>query len=407
MRRVVITGIGLISPIGNSLSEVTNALLQSRHGICAMPEWSAVGNLLTRLAAPAQPWSTALMDRKHLRSMGRVAQLAAIATHHAIQDAGLSETVLTSGKTGISYGSTHGSTSELENFCHALFVNHSLRGLAGSAYLKIMSHTTAANLAQAFGVRGRIIPTNSACVSASQGVGYGYENIRHGMQNVMLCGGAEEMHFVHAGIFDILYATSSKYNDTPERTPRPFDRDRDGLVVGEGAGSLILEEYEHAKKRNALMYAEVIGYGTNCDGEHVTFPSVQGMAGAMRLALEDAQLEPQDIEYINAHGTATEVGDIAESLATLEVLGARVPISSTKGLTGHTLGACGAIEAAFCIAMMREGFLPPTRNLEHVDERCAALDFIQHECRQTKPSIVMTNNFAFGGINTSLILKKV
>jgi 3-oxoacyl-[acyl-carrier-protein] synthase II len=267
-----------------------------------------------------------------------------------------------------------------------------------------MSHTTTANLAGLYGIRGRVISTCAACVSASQAVGAGYEAISVGAQKVMLCGGSEELHWVPAGVFDILFATSHRYNDRPHLSPRPFDVGRDGLVIAEGAGTVVLEELEHAKKRGAHIHAEVLGYGTNCDGSHLTAPSSDGMADAMRLALRDAGLGPQDIQYVNAHATATQIGDVSESHATRAVLGENVPISSTKGFTGHTLGACGTIEVAFCIAMMRDEFLAPTRNLSDLDPECAYLDYVTDEPRHQKVDRVMTNNFAFGGINTSLVL---
>ncbi len=223
----------------------------------------------------------------------------------------------------------------------------------------------------------------------------------------MICGGAEELHFVHAGVFDVMYVTSTRYNDRPAESPRPFDADRDGLVVGEGAGTLVLESLAHARARGARIHAEVLGYGTSSDGTHVTAPSVDGMIDAMGLALRDAGLGADRIGYVNAHATATRIGDVCESRATHAVLGERVPISSTKGFTGHTLGACGAIEAAFCIAMMRDGFLAPSRNLERVDPECAPLDYIVGAPRRERVEVTMTNNFAFGGINTSLVLGKV
>jgi 3-oxoacyl-[acyl-carrier-protein] synthase II len=405
-RRVVITGVGLTSPIGSSLDTVSSALQHGEHGIVVMADWAELKDMQTRLGAVVRGAALERFARKKTRTMGRVALLSAIATDDAISDAGLDAALLASGRTGLAYGSTHGSTTELERFCRVLFESGGLTGLSGSSYLKLMSHTCIANLAQCFEIRGRIIPTISACVSASQGIGSGYEAIRDGYQDVMLCGGAEEMHALHAGVFDIMFATSTRFNDRPEASPRPYDRDRDGLVVGEGAGTLVLEELEHARRRGARIHAELIGYGTNCDGTHVTSPSAAGMAGAMRLALADAQLPADRIDYVNAHGTATELGDIAESQATQQVLGERVPISSTKGHTGHTLGACGAIEAIFAIAMMRDRFLAPTRNLESLDERCAPLNFITREPVAARPEIVMSNNFAFGGINTSLILRR-
>jgi 3-oxoacyl-[acyl-carrier-protein] synthase II len=403
---VVITGLGVASPIGSSLDAVSSALQRGEHGIAVMDEWAEVRDMQTRLGAVVRGADLERFARKKTRTMGRVALLSAVATDDAVTDAGLDAALLSSGRTGLAYGSTHGSTTELERFCRVLFASGGLTGLSGSSYLKLMSHTCIANLAQCFEIRGRIVPTVSACVSASQGIGSGYEAIRDGYQDVMLCGGAEEMHALHAGVFDIMFATSTRFNDRPDASPRPYDRDRDGLVVGEGAGTLVLEELEHARRRGARIHAELIGYGTNCDGTHVTSPSAEGMAGAMRLALADARVAPERIDYVNAHGTATELGDIAESQATLQVLGERVPISSTKGHTGHTLGACGAIEAIFAIAMIRDRFLAPTRNLDALDERCARLNYITREPVAAEPEIVMSNNFAFGGINTSLILRR-
>jgi 3-oxoacyl-[acyl-carrier-protein] synthase II len=400
--RVVITGVGLATPIGHTLRACSGALREDRHAIVTMPEWSDVQQLTTRLGAPIRNL-TLSYPRKKTRTMGRVSLLSLYATEQALKESGIDEAALTGGRVGIAYGSTAGSSSANEEWSRKIFLARGLAGVQSTEYIKFMSHTCAANLAIYYGVTGRVISTCSACVSSSQAIGQAYEAIRAGVQDVMIAGGAEELHFSHAAIFDIMFA-ASKRNDQPELTPRPFDKARDGLVIGEGAGTFILESYEHARARGAHIFAELLGYGTNCDGTHVTNPSAAGMAGAMRLALQDAQLAPERIDYINAHATATEVGDIAESRATAEVLGAHTPISSTKAFTGHTLGACGAIEAAFCIAMMQDGFLAPNRTLDQVDERCARLDYIGKEPRAAKPRITMSNNFAFGGINTSLIL---
>ena len=404
--RVVITGLGLASPIGNTPDAVAAALREGRHGISNQKPWDAYGNLATRLAAPAVEIDFSGYPRKKIRTMGRVALLSAYASDAAVADAGLTPEELSSGKLGLAYGSTHGSSSELEQFTRSLFKENSLKGLPSTSYLKFMSHTCAANLAMYYGIRGRIITTCSACVSSSQAIGYGYEAIKFGIQDTMICGGAEELHFTHAGVFDIMYATSTRFNDRPEASPRPFDLQRDGLVIGEGAGTVVLESYDRARARGAKIYAEVLGYGTNCDGVHMTNPSWEGMAAAMRLCLDDARVAPGEIDYVNAHGTATELGDIAESRATLEVLGRNVPISSTKSYTGHTLGACGSIEVAFCLMMMRDRFLPKNRNLEEVDPRCAPLSYLR-ETVDARPKLIMTNNFAFGGINTSLLLRAV
>jgi len=405
--RVMVTGIGLASPIGNDLKTATASLREGRHGIVTMPEWAAVQSLSTRLAGIARDVPLEY-PRKKVRSMGRVALLATYATERAIADAGLPPEAVSSPDVGMAYGSTHGSSSALEGFCRSLFERGGIQGIASSAYLKFMSNTCAVNLAQFFGIRGRVMSTCSACTSASHAIGYGYEAIRAGYHDLMVCGGAEEMHFSHAAIFDILYATSTHYNDRPGEGSRPFDTARDGLVVAEGAGTLILESEERVKARGARVYGEIVGFGTSCDGQHVTMPSPEGMAASMSKALADAGLEPEDVDYINAHATATEAGDIAESQATLSIFGDRVPISSTKGHTGHTLGACGALESAFCLSMMNEGFLAPTRNLTNPDPRCAPLNYLRGDCIDAPNlEVTMNNNFAFGGINTSLLFRRV
>lgn len=406
-RRVVITGLGVTSPIGNDLDASVEALREGRSGISVKPEWEEIGHLDTRLAGEVTGLELrGRYSRKKVRGMGRVALLGVYATEQALEAAGLGSSDVSSPRVGLAHGSTHGSSSALIDFVTPLLANKSFAGIPSSSYLKFMSHTTAANLALFYEIRGRIIPTSAACVSSSLAVGYGYEAIRGGAQDVMICGGSEELHWIPAGVFDIMMATSQRFNDQPEASPRPFDAARDGLVIGEGAATVILESLDHARARGAPIMAEVVGFGTNCDGSHLTAPSVEGMEGAMEQALADAGLEPADIQYVNAHATATEVGDIAESQATGRVLGAQVPTSSTKSFTGHTLGACGALEVAFCVGMMKEGFAAPTRNLEVVDERCAELDYVRGGARPMDLELVMTNNFAFGGINTSLVLRR-
>lgn len=403
-RRVVITGMGLCSPLGNDPDAVSQALQAGAHGIRPMPQWAEFGELQARLAGLVEGVEASSYPRKLVRTMGRVAVLALHATQQALRDAGIDDELVRSGRLGLAYGSTHGSSSSMVEYCEKLLLSRSFTGITGTAYLKFMSHTCAANLAEALGVRGRVVPICSACTSGSQSIGQGFESIRAGHEDVMVCGGAEEMHVTHAGVFDRLYATSTRYNDEPGRTPRPFDRGRDGLVVSEGAGTVVLESLEHALARGARVHGELLGYGTNCDGTHVTSPSAEGMAGAMRRALASAALTADQIGYINAHGTATELGDLAEATATQSVFQRPVTISSTKGHTGHTLGACGALETIFCLLMMRDGFLPPTRNLDEVDPRCAPLDYVRGEVRRGCPPLLMNNNFAFGGINTSLVL---
>jgi 3-oxoacyl-[acyl-carrier-protein] synthase II len=407
VRRVVVTGIGIVSPLGCELAEAAARLRAGDHGIAPMPNWDGIGHFSPRVAAPVVIPPALEVPHRAARSMGRVAQLATVATAIAIRDAALAPEEFADGTIGLAYGSTHGSSQANEDWVRKLVAQNGFLGLTSTTFLKFMSHTTAANLATHFGVRGRVICTSAACVSATQAIGHGFETIGSGFADVMVCGGAEELHFSHAAVFDMLHAASKAFNATPERTPRPFDRRRDGLVVGEGAGTLVLEEYERANRLGKKIYAEIIGFGTNCDGTHVTNPSSDGMRGAMELALRSARCGPDAIDYINAHATGTTVGDIAESQATYALFGDRVPVSSLKGNLGHTLGACGAIELAFSISMLREGWIAATRNLEVVGEHCAPLDYVMGESRSAKLRRVLCNKFAFGGINTSLVISAI
>ncbi len=405
-RRVAITGIGIVSPLGPTFASSLEALRRGEHGIVTVPEWEKIGHLFTRLAAPAKDVSFEHLPRTSTRTMGRVALLATIATEHAIADAGLGPDELHGPDLTLAYGSTHGSSSANEEWVRKLLTRNAFLGLASTSYLKFMSNTTAVNLAIHFGLRGRVVSTCSACVSASQAIGFAYEHVAHGMADLAIAGGAEELHFTHVGVFDTMHATTRAFNAHPERAPRPFDKARDGLVVGEGAGTFILEEWERAKASGKHIYGEVVGYGTNCDGEHATNPSSEGMRDAMERALRDAKLAPEAMGYVNAHATATPVGDIAESRATAQVFGARVPVSSMKGNMGHTLGGCGAIETGLALGAMRAGWIPHTKNLDDVDSDCAPLDYVQHAPRASDYEFLMTNKFAFGGINASLILKR-
>lgn len=405
-RRVVITGMGGISALGQDWDSVKARLQAGQNAVVRMDEWDRFDGLHTRLAAPVNDFSTpAHYSRKKIRSMGRVSLMATRASEMALEDAGLlNDPLIASGAMGIAYGSSTGSTDPITAFGDML-KHGDMSGVTATSYIRMMAHTTAVNVGVFFGLKGRVLTTSSACTSGSQGIGYAYEAIKYGQQDLMLAGGGEELCPTEAVVFDTLFATSTR-NDTPELTPRPFDRDRDGLVIGEGACTLVLEELEHAKARGARIYAEVLGFGTNSDGLHVTQPNADTMEKAIRLALKDANIAPQQIGYVNAHGTATDRGDAAESRATAAVFGEQMPISSLKSYTGHTLGACGALEAWWSIMMMRDGWFAPTINLENVAEDCAELDYIRAAGRALDTDLVMSNNFAFGGINTSLIFRR-
>ena len=405
LKRVVVTGMAGISPIGNNWEQVAKKLKSQSTGIQRLDEWDKYIGLNTRLGAPADFIKPAHYSRKKTRSMGRIALMATYATELALIEAGLlNDPCLNSGQMGIAYGSSAGSLNALAEFGNML-LNHTVNGLNATSYIRMMAHTSAVNIGLFFGINGRIYTTSSACTSGSQGIGYAYEAIKHGYQKLMVAGGAEELSAAEAAVFDTLFATSVR-NDTPEKSPKPFDCNRDGLVIGEGAGTLILEERDHALARGAKIHAELVGFGTNSDGLHVTQPDSISMQSTMRLALQNAKLDASSIGYISAHGTATTHGDIAESHATAAIFGANTPISSLKSYTGHTLGACGALEAWIAINMMNEGWFHPTANLESIDPACAQMDYIKDNVRLLNCYYIMSNNFAFGGINTSLIFKR-
>jgi 3-oxoacyl-[acyl-carrier-protein] synthase II len=372
-----------------------------------MEEWARYQGLNTHLAGPIGDFAVPEhYPRKKIRSMGRVACLAVVSTERALAEAGLLDTeIVGNGECGIAYGSSSGSPDAIADF-GAMIHEGSTRLINSTSYIRMMSHTAAVNTSLFFNIRGRLISTSTACTSGSQAIGYAYEAVKHGAQRVMVAGGAEELSPTQAAVFDTLFATSCK-NDAPSTTPRPWDRDRDGLVIGEGSATLVLEDWDSAQARGAKILAEIVGFGTNCDARHVTQPTSETMEEAMRRALRDSGVAASAIGYVSGHGTATELGDIAESHATRAVLGERIPISCMKSYFGHTLGACGAQEAWLAIEMMNRESFAPTLNLDNVDPRCASLDYIVASSRPIQTEYVMSNNFAFGGINTSLIFRRV
>lgn len=407
MRRVVVTGMSAITALGHNWQDFEKNLRKKKNAVEVDEKLKNIDGLNTQLSAPILDFEKpAHYTRKKIRSMGRVSLMATRATEVALEDANLLESeVLKSGRMGIAYGSSIGTTEPIMAFGD-LLKSGSMNGVTATSYIKMMSHTTAVNIGVFFGITGRIYTTSSACTSSSQAIGYAYEAIKFGKQDIMVAGGGEELCPSAVAVFDTLYATTTK-NSHPNETPRPFDKDRDGLVIGEGACTLILEEYEHAIARGANIYAEIVGYGTNSDGVHVTQPTKETMAKAIEEAMSDAGVSAEDIGYVNAHGTATDRGDIAETHATATAVSNSTPISSLKSYLGHTLGACGAIESWASISMMNNGWFSPTINLDNIDPECAELDYIKDDGRLIDTQFVMSNNFAFGGINTSLIYKRV
>jgi 3-oxoacyl-[acyl-carrier-protein] synthase II len=405
-KRVVVTGMAGITSLGSDWASIEANFRANRSGIRYMSEWQRFSELNTRLGGPVDDFQVPKhWTRKQLRSMGRVSRLAVAASEQALLQAGLlGDPCIQDGRMGVACGSSTGSTDDVKAFGNML-LSGVAEGLNANSYVRMMPHTTAANISIFFGLKGRLIPTSSACTSGSQGIGYAYEAIKFGRLPLMLAGGAEELCPTEAMVFDALYATSLK-NDAAQTSPRPYDKGRDGLVIGEGAGMLVLEELQHALARGATIYAEIVGFGSNADGMHSTRPEQLTMRRAMELALEDAELPATAIGYVNGHGTATEQGDIAESHATHSLFGAQMPISSQKSFLGHTLGACGALEAWFSIEMMNRDQYVHTLNLDAIDPACAELDYLRGEMRSMSHQYVMSNNFAFGGVNTSLILRR-
>lgn len=405
MRRVVITGMALASPLGSTIDSAFERLHVYENCVRYDKTLEDFERLNTKLSVPVSGFEIPEhFNRKVLRTMGPVSIMSVATAEEALKDAGLlGDEIITNGDTGVSYGSSSGSMVQLIDF-YSMQVTKEVKNVNSGSYIKMMPQTTSVNISLYFKTTGRLIPTSTACTSGSMGIGYAYESIKYGLQTVMIAGGAEELNPAQAAVFDTLYAASQK-NSTPKLTPSPFDKNRDGLVIGEGAATLILEEYEHAKKRGAKIYAEIIGFGTSTDGTHITSPNQATMKSALINALKDAGISADEIGYVNAHGTATIHGDIAETNATYEVFKRDVPISSIKSYTGHTLGACGAIEAIMSIKMAQNKWFAPTLNLVDTDENCAPLDYIKGSGREIDTKLIMTNNFAFGGINTSLILR--
>ena len=406
LKRVVITGIGVVSPFGNGVPDLMKGIAEGRSSVRRMEGWEQYSGLHSLVGAPVEMRDEKRIPRQKRRSMGRMSIFAAQAADEALADSGIDLAKEDPWRIGCVIGSTMGSAKSINDAFEIMLPNKDLSLLNSTMFFQCMSHTAAVNVAQYLGLNGSIMAPAAACASALHAIGTGYDLIRLGRQDVLLCGGAEELHPTVTGSFDILYATSTKYNDRPQMTPRPFDRDRDGLVCGEGSGLLVLEDYERAVKRNARIYAEVTGYSTTANGQHVSQSNKESMVVCMQQALRDAGMQADGIDYINAHATATLQGDQEEAEAIREVFGAAVPVSSLKGYIGHTLGASGAIELAASLKMMEQGVIYPTLNLENVSPECEGIQHVMKPA-QKQVKTILKNGFAFGGINAALVCKKI
>jgi len=340
--------------------------------------------------------------------MGPVAFYACQVAKEILEKAGLSEDFITSGRLGVAFGSTHGSPSVQRGIYRSFFSNSEseFSSIGAVDYLKSMVHTTAVNITKMFGITGRVISSSTACTTSSQSIGFGYETVKYGMQDAMICGGADEYDTTTVAVFDNLLACSTAFNDAPHLTPRPFDVQRDGLVVGEGAGAVLLEEYEFAKRRGANILGEVIGFSCNNSGGDLILPNIDGITKTIQLGLQDARIGADEVDLVSAHATATKMGDVVEAQAIYNVYGDSPLITGLKSYMGHTMGSCGVIELIIALYMMEEGFVAPTLNLDEIDDRCA---MIRHATGITESDIRVASiqNFAFGGVNTSVIIKRI
>jgi 3-oxoacyl-[acyl-carrier-protein] synthase II len=405
LRRVVVTGMGSVSPFGMGIGVLFESLLAQKSGVRNVSELDHIKGLRTRVAALVPSIDPKEIPRKYRRSMSNMSIYATLASQEAISQGCVTEKELSSGNTGIAIGSTVGSPIATHEFYEGFLPTKSLETTRATFFFQIMNHSCASNVAQVFGINGRILAPSAACSTGCQAVGYGYEMIACGKQEMMLCGGADEFHPLTVATFDILNASSVKYNDQPAETPRPFDRDRDGVVCAEGSGILLLESLDSAKRRNASIVAEVIGFATLCDTTNIADPSADSIEACVRRALTETLIEENEIDYINAHATGTLQGDIAESEAMRRIFGGEIPTSSLKGHLGHTMAASGAIETIATILMMQRGVLIPTLHLDNVDPLC---DNICHFRSPVEKPIrtILKNNFALGGVNSCLIMRR-
>ncbi len=407
-RRVVITGAGAITPIGCSRAEIIESLTKGKSGVRPMRnDELLVEHIHCKVFGTVANPPTFEFARRDRKTMGPVSYYACQVAKEVLAESGLSKEFIQSGRLGVAFGSTHGSPTVQRDIYRTFFSDEAgkLRNIGAVDYLKSMVHTTAVNITKMFGIRGRVISSSTACTTSSQSIGFGYEAVKYGLQDAMLCGGADEYDTTTVAVFDNLLACSTDFNENPHLTPRPFDRKRDGLVVGEGAGAVLLEDLESAKKRGAPILGEVIGFSCANNGGDLILPNRDGIVLAIKMGLENAGIEPKDVDWISAHATATKMGDVLEAQAIDEVYGDGPWVTGLKSYMGHTMGSCGAIETLIALIQMAEGFIAPTLNLEEVDPRCAMLRHVT-EIKEAPIRIAAVQNFAFGGVNTCLFLKK-
>ncbi len=400
MRRAVITGIGVVSSIGNNKEEVLESLKTGKSGIAFNQEFADY-KLRSNVSGKIDIDVKAHVDRKAMRFMGDAAAYSYISMTQAIEDSGLSDDQVSNERTGIIVGSGGGS-SKWQVEAADILREKGVKRVGPYMVPRTMASTTSACLATPFKIKGVNYSISSACATSAHCIGNAVEQIQLGKQDVVFAGGGEELHWTLAMEFDAMGALSTKYNETPEKASRTYDANRDGFVISGGGGIVVVEELEHALARGAHIYAEIVGYGATSDGYDMVAPSGEGAARCMRQAMQDVD----SIDYLNTHGTSTPVGDVKELGAIQEVFGGKSPmISATKAMTGHALGAAGVHEAIFSLLMLEHSFVAPSINIDELDEQAAGLDIIT-ERRDVQLNTVMSNSFGFGGTNATLVMSK-
>lgn len=405
MRRVVITGMGIYSCLGKTLDEVSESLRAGKSGIGIEEIRKEFGYRSPLTGIVPIPNLKGVLDRRQRITLAEQGLFAYVATKDAIQDAGLDEQYLVDNEIGVLYGNDSCAKEVIEGY-ETIKRTHDTEMVGSSSIFKSMNSTVTMNLSTIFKLRGVNMTISAACASGSHSIGLGAMFIRQGLQDMIICGGAQEINYLSMGSFDGLHAFSGRV-DEPTKASRPFDASRDGLVPSGGAATVILEDYDHAVKRGAKIYAEVVGYGFSSNGANISQPSESGSAIAMRRALEDAGLAPESIDYVNAHATSTLQGDAIEAMAIKNVFGRdSVPVSSTKSMTGHECWMSGASEVIYSILMMKGGFIAPNINFEKPDQYSEGLNIINHTIEK-KIDLCLSNSFGFGGTNSALVIKNL
>ncbi|MBK8188193.1 MAG: beta-ketoacyl-ACP synthase I [Cellvibrio sp.] len=403
MKRVVVTGMGIVSCLGNDISAVLDALRAGRSGIKFQESYKEMG-FRSHVAGSIEINLAELIDRKVLRFMGDAAAYAYLSMQQAIADSGLTEDQVSNERAGIIMGSGGASSMNLVEAADILR-EKGLKRVGPYRVTQTMGSTTSACLATPFKIKGVNYSISSACATSAHCVGNAMELIQLGKQDIVFAGGGEEEHWTLTALFDAMGALSTKYNETPDKASRAYDANRDGFVIAGGGGCLVLEEYEHAKARGAKIYAELVGYGATSDGYDMVAPSGEGAVRCMKQALTTVK---GDIDYINSHGTSTPVGDLAELKAVKETFGNKIPpISSTKSLTGHSLGATGVQEAIYSLLMMEHDFICASANIETLDPEAEGMPIVLKRQDNVKLNRVMSNSFGFGGTNATLVFQKI